>query len=100
MKLLSIGLREATHTSWGHNEPNTHVSGSIPIDRVYHSSSLEITSTMMLSFHEGVGNHRTMLVDITTRSLLGTDGMRIVRPAARRLTCSNKRSVLSISTSM
>ncbi len=38
-------------------------------------------------------NHRTILVDITSRLLLGTDGLRIVRPAARKLTCSNKRSV-------
>ena len=48
---------------------------------------------MQLSFHEGVGDHRTTLVDITARSLLGIDGFRIVRPQARRLTCSNKKSI-------
>ncbi len=94
-KLISLGLQEATNPSWGPTEPNTHISGSIPIDGVYHSSNLEITSTIMLSFHEGVGDHRTTLVDVTTRSLLGTDGQRIVRPAACRLTCSNQKSVLS-----
>ena len=95
-KLLSLGLMEATHQSWGEKEPHTHVSGSKPIDRVYHSSTLEITSTMLLSFHEGVGNHRTVMVDITSRSLLGTDGFRIVRPVARRLVCSNAKASRSL----
>jgi hypothetical protein len=92
-KLLSLGLIEATHPSWGPCEPNTHISGSKPIDGVFHTSTLEITSTLMLSFHEGVGDHRTILVDVTARSLLGTDGLCIVRPAARRLICSNKKAV-------
>ncbi len=92
-RLLALGLVEALHNSWDTYEPNTHVSGSKPIDGIYHSSNLEITSSMMLSFHEGVGDHRTLLNDITARSLLGTDGFKIVRPAARRLTCTNKKSV-------
>ena len=27
-RLLSLGLQEATHTSWGSMEPNTHINGS------------------------------------------------------------------------
>jgi hypothetical protein len=92
-KFTDLGLREATHLSWNSTEPNTHISGSKPIDGVYHTSNLEVTSTLMLSFHEGVGDHRTILVDITARSLLGTDGLRILRPPARRLACSNKKAV-------
>jgi hypothetical protein len=91
--LLSMGLQEATNTCWEDKEPNTHIRGSKPIDGIYHSSNLEIVTTKMLSFHEGVGDHRTTLVDISARSLLGTDGMRISRPYARRLTTSNKKSV-------
>ena len=92
-QLLELGLSEATHRSWGEQEPNTHISGSKPIDGVYHSDNLEVTSTLLLSFHEGVGDHRTVLIDITARSLLGTDGHRIVRPPARRLATSNKKAV-------
>jgi hypothetical protein len=73
-QLLALNLSEATHTSWGEQEPNTHISGSKPIDGVYHSGNLEVTSTLLLSFHEGVGDHRTVLIDVTARSLLGTDG--------------------------
>ena len=91
--LLELGLSEATHESWGEQEPNTHISGSKPIDGVYHSPNLEVTSTLLLSFHEGVGNHRTVLIDITARSLLGTEGHRIVRPPARRLATSNNKAV-------
>ena len=91
--LLDLGLLEATHLSWGDKEPNTHINGSKPIDGVYHTSNLEVTSTLMLSFHEGVGNHRTVLVDITARSLLGTEGLRIVRPPARRLAITNRKAV-------
>lgn len=92
-RLLSLGLVEATHTSWGNKEPNTHVSGSKPIDVVYHSSDIEIVATKQLSFHESVGDHRSVIIDVTSRSLIGTDGNRIVRPTARRLVCSNKKSV-------
>jgi len=92
-RLLSLGLVEATHISWGDKEPNTHVSGSKPIDAVYHSPDIEVTATRQLSFHESVGDHRSVLIDITARSLIGTDGHKIVRPTARRLVCSNKKSV-------
>jgi len=92
-QLLNLGLFEATHTSWGEREPNTHVSGSRPIDAVYHSPELEITATIQLSFHESVGDHRSVIVDITSRSLIGTEGQKIIRPTARRLMCSNKKSV-------
>jgi len=91
--MLSTGLLEATHQHWNGCEPNTHIRGSGPIDGVYYSSSLEVTASLQLSFHEGVGDHRTVLIDVTSHSLLGTEGFRIVRPVARRLVCSNKKSV-------
>lgn len=72
-RLLSLGLLEATHHYWGEKEPNTHVSGSKPIDAVYHTPDIEITATRQLSFHESVGDHRLVLIDVTTRSLIGTD---------------------------
>ena len=60
-----------------------------PIDAVYHSAEIEITATMQLSFHEGVGDHRTVIVDISSRSLLGKYDFKVCRPVARRLTTSN-----------
>ena len=91
-RLFELGLVEATHQTWTNNTlPNTHIDGSIPIDGLYHSQELE-PSTMQLSFHEGVGDHRTLIVDVTTRSLIGMDKFKIIRPTARRLVSTNLAS--------
>ena len=65
--------------------------GSIPIDGVYHTRDLEIVSTVQLSFHESVGDHRSVLVDISTRSAIGELGFKIVQPKARKLSSSNEK---------
>ena len=90
----SLGLLEATHQTWGESEPNTFVYGKgTPIDGVYYSPELEITSIMQLSFHEGVGDHRTTIVDVTTRSMVGKLERKVVTPQARKLSTRNKRSM-------
>ena len=89
--ILSLGLREATHDYWPSEEPRTYIRGSGPIDAVYYSRDLEITNVAQLSFHEGVGDHRTVIVDVSARSMIGVDSFKIVRPAARRLTAANEK---------
>lgn len=76
--LLALDLDKATHRHWDISEPNTYIDGTIPINGVYHSKELEIVTTTQLSFHEGVGDHRTVLVDITSRSLLGKERFKIM----------------------
>ena len=74
-----MGLVEATHTRWGtSSEPHTYFRGTEPIDGVWHTQSLEVVSTMQLSFHEGVGDHRTALVDVTTSSAIGTQEFKVI----------------------
>ena len=91
--MLKMGLMEATHTRWGTtNEPHTYFQGTEPIDGVWHSQSLEVVFTMQLSFHEGVGDHRTALVDVTTSSAIGKQEFKVVHPAARRLCSGNTRA--------
>lgn len=93
-EILGLGLEEATHRQWPEGvEPRTYIRGSGPIDAVYHSPGLEITSVAQLSFHEGVGDHRTIIVDVSSRSMIGQDNFRIVRPTARRLTMANQTYV-------
>lgn len=46
---------------------------------------------MQLSFHEGLGDHRTVLVDITTHSAIGKHDFKVIRPEARRLNSSNSK---------
>jgi hypothetical protein len=88
-----LGLLEATHLNWKGSEPQTFVFGKgEPIDGMYHSPELEITSIIQLSFHKGVGDHKTTLVDVTTRSVIGKLEKRVVTHQARKLSNKNKKS--------
>ncbi len=50
--LAKLGLQEATHTLWGESEPRTYVHGDgAPIDGVFHTPDIEVTTIMQLSFH-------------------------------------------------
>ncbi len=60
---------------------------------MYHTSDLEIAGVTLLSFHESMGNHHTILVDITTCSAISQQEHKIVCPSAQRLTTKNKQSV-------
>jgi hypothetical protein len=48
--------------------------------------------TLQLSFHEGVGDHRSVIVDITTALAIGKQEFRVVHPNARRLSSGNERA--------
>ena len=88
-----VGLKEISHRSWGPSPPHTHINGSIPIDGIFASPELEVSNCLLLSFHESVGDHRSMIVEVSTRSLLGQHQSSIVRPTTRRLTTKQPRSV-------
>ena len=88
--LQKEGLVEIFSSRWTGVEPATHSRGSIPIDGIYVSQELEIDSVMALPFHKSIGDHRTMIVDITTRSAVGEQQYKIVRPEARQLCTKNK----------
>ena len=93
-EIMALGLVEATHNHWPSGvEPRTYIRGRGPIDAVYHTPSLEVSAVMQLSFHEGVGDHRTVIVDMTSRSMIGKDSFKVCRPLARRLTMKNTASV-------
>ncbi len=90
-RLLAMGLREATHSQWGKMDLHTYVHGSEPIDAVWHSQDLEVMSTLQLFFHKGVGDHRSVLVDITTKSAIGKQEFKVVHPHGRHLSSQNDR---------
>jgi hypothetical protein len=81
--LLNMGLQEATQTNWGASELHTYVRGAEPINAVWFLPESNITSTMQLSFHKGVGDHRTVLVDISTKSAIGKQEFRVAHPHAK-----------------
>ncbi len=93
-ELFRLGIQEATHEHWGDLEPGTFVYGdSKPINGVYHTPEITIMALAQLSFHEGVGNHRTVLVDISTSFAIGKFERRVVPPKARHLVTRNDNSV-------
>ena len=78
---------EISHRAWGLNKPNNNTDGSIPINGVWVSLSLKIGGFNILSFNESVGNHSTMIFDVSTRSLIGEHDHKVVRAACRRPKC-------------
>ena len=89
--LLSMGLVEATYQHWGTKEQHTFIGGVDPIDGVWHTPDLDVSALVQLSFHEGLGDHRMVLVDVTTQSAIEKHKFRVVRPEARRLNSMNTR---------
>jgi hypothetical protein len=89
--LLKMGLVEAMHQHWGTEEPHTFIGGVDPIDGVWHTPDLEVSALVQLSFHEGLGDHWTVLVNVTTQSAIGKHEFRVVRPKAHRLNSTNTR---------
>jgi hypothetical protein len=87
-------LEEFTHKCWGPIPPYTHISGSSPIDGGYKSSEIEIVNLGMLTFVESPGDHRSFIIDISTRSLFGEFRFKICRPVSRRLVTSQQQSVV------
>jgi hypothetical protein len=81
--MLKIGLAEATHQVWGTEEPRKYFQGTEPIDGVWHSHNLDVTLTLQLSFHEGVGDHRLAI---------GRQEFRVVHPNVHRLSSGNERA--------
>ncbi len=47
---------------------------------------------MQLSFHEGVGDHQSVIVDITTALAIVKQVFRVVHPNARRLSSGNEQA--------
>jgi hypothetical protein len=93
-ELSRLGLQEATHKHWEDLEPRTFVYGKgKPIDGVYLTPDLTIMVLMQLSFHKGVGDHRNVLVDISTESAIGKFERRVLQPKARSLVTKNDNSM-------
>ena len=87
------GMQEFTHTCWGPTPPHTYARGSGPIDGGYKSPEIEITNLSMLTFADSPGDHRSLLLDISTRSMIGDHLNKICRPVSRRLVTAQQSSV-------
>ena len=96
----SDGMEEFSHRCWGNTPPKTHVRGSAPIDGGYISPEIEITNLCMLNFVDSPGDHRSLLLDVSTRSMLGEHLNKICRPVSRRLVTNQTKSVKRYNTTV
>jgi hypothetical protein len=87
------GMQEFTHHCWGPQPPHTHTRGSGPIDGGYKSPEIEIVNLSMLTFADSPGDHRSLLLDVSSRSMLGQHIPKVCRPVSRRLVTSQQDSV-------
>jgi hypothetical protein len=89
-----LDLEELTHKCWGAHPPHTHINGSILIDGGYKSPKIEILNVCLLLFKDSAGDHRSFIIDVSTRSLLGDYRYKVCRPVSRRLIMSQQGSVV------
>ena len=78
----------------------TQKSGSVPIDGIYATPDLPITSGTLLGISGLLGDHRFVSIDIPWDLLLGEDIHKIVRPQARRLSCRIPQAMKNYTTSL
>lgn len=81
----NLDLREATLTSTGSPLTATHFRGSKPIDAIWTTPDVEIANICAMPIGYGVGDHRSFILDISTRSIVGLHPQPVKRPSARRL---------------
>ena len=71
---------------------DSHMYGRGRIVGGWKTRDLEITQLLVLPFMQSVGDHRSWIIEFTTRSILGPNLMRTQRSVARRLVTSNVMS--------
>jgi hypothetical protein len=87
------GMEEFSHNCWESTPPHTHARGSQTIDREYISPEVKILNLSMLNFVDSPGDHRSLLLVVSTRLLLGEHLYKTFRPVSCRLVTSQKLSV-------
>ena len=80
-----LGMREAVHSVTQGQGPKTYYKGKDAIDGIWVTQDIEVISASYLPFHADIGDHRPVMADLTTTSVLGNDLPRLVYPRARRL---------------
>ena len=88
-----VRMLELSHHFWGDIPPNSHVDGTKPISAFYGTDNLEVTQLLQLPHMSSIGDHKTWIVEVTMRSLLGCNLLKIQRTVGRRLIMSNHDTV-------
>ena len=81
----SIGLRDAITHNRDRDSPATFHRGSVPIDGIFASSTINMIQGGYLAFGDMPSDHRTLWIDITYENAFGYKMPPIINPVSRRL---------------
>ena len=87
-KLERLGFRDAIKARRdGRRGPATHFRNTKgkKIDACWISEDIEDGYARYLRFYAGIGDHRAMVIDVPSSSVLGGHMLKVARPVARRL---------------
>ena len=94
-KLLTgseLNMQDAVAHRSEQDGPNTFVQGNKQIDAAWTTSNIDISSECFLPFYFGIEDHRGIVMDVKSSSVLGASPKEIGTVHAQRLQC-NKTSV-------
>ena len=86
-------LIPAIATVHGKNLPPTHNNGSVPIDEIFVSRTININAAGYLEHGSTLSDHRPIWIDVTKQSLIGTKSKLSPTFAARKLKTNDPRIV-------
>jgi len=84
-------MKEVCHLTTGIPLPPTHNRGTVPIDAVFGTVGLMVTSVALFPSRTGVGDHRVFLIDVSSDSILGDVFPRVIPAAGRLLNCGSDK---------
>ena len=93
MKESMLNLVKGTHNHCKEEAPHTNINGKDPINYVLHTKDVEITRFLMQPYSCSVGYHRTIMLDVTKISMVGSYQHSIVYPPYQRFTMQKQGCV-------
>jgi hypothetical protein len=80
-----LDIVEVVSHATGKQLTSTYFRGYKPIDGIWATKALKVVSAAAMPIGFGVGDHRMLVVDVITSSLVGFQSQSIKHPKARRL---------------
>ena len=89
-----MNLREVLVDGLGDEvAPSTFNRGNVPIDSIMCSANIGIVKAGYLTFGEGAGEYRPLMIDIDETTVFGTSGTLSTKMRSRRLKLRDPRIV-------
>jgi hypothetical protein len=86
-----LRMKEVCHWTTGFPLPPTHNRGTLPINAVFGTTGLMVTSVALLPSQAGVGDHRVFLIDVSSDSIMGDVFPRVIPAAGHLLNCESDK---------